>query len=637
MGKIEILSDNLINKIAAGEVVNRPFSVVKELVENALDAKSTKITIILENGGKSHIQVMDNGIGMDEDNLLLAFERHATSKIKSFDDLESIETMGFRGEALPSIAAVSKVSATSKPVGTSEGKSLLIEGGLVKKIIPAPISCSTDIKIKSLFYNIPARRKFLKDDKTEYRYIYSYLKKVFISHYEISFKLIHNDRIIFDLKGSTLEERIRAIYPEVERENLLFINLADGEYAVSGFVGKKELSRKNKDNQLLFVNHRIVENRMISYSVFQGLKNLLEPGYYPFFILFLNIPAGKVDVNVHPSKMEVKFHDEHYIRRLVTKAISQDILGQFSLYNYTDDESEKLVSGDTNNPAQISLKEEEATQINFFEKKETAKNLNLEELAEATEEDLDNNLYNYNLNHQPLNDLAEAEEIYNQGAREIYNSPKKIEKFFKPQKSGSEILKLELEQIVKESIWQLHNTYIFVQIDSGVAIIDQHVAHERILYEKTLAGLTADGKMESQALLFPVKIDLSFEDKYLVNGIRGELEKIGFTISDFGGNTILIEGIPGGAESGDEKKEFLELLDYYKKFHQVKQMNKIDAIAASYSCKKAIKAGKLLTPEEMISLVNDLFLCKFPFVCPHGRPVIINMSLKEINKKFGRS
>ena len=637
--KIELLPDNLINKIAAGEVVDRPFSVVKELVENSIDAESSNITVIIKDGGKKLIEIIDDGIGLDENSLILAFERHATSKIKDFKDLEVIDTMGFRGEALPSIASVSMVEALSKPRGTDDGYIMKINGGVISDVKPTPLKNSTIIRVKSLFYNIPARRKFLKDSTQEYKSIYSFFKKISLANPNIGFTLINNDKTIFNLKAEPLEERITNLFPEVDKKSLFKISNNHKGYLINGFIGKKEISRRSRDNQLLFVNGRIVENKMINYSVFQGYKNIIEQGHYPFFILFLTTPPGRIDVNVHPAKLEIKFHEENLVRLFVKETITEKLSGQTSLVTITLDSQEPTriqnINNAFDNEVEIGKREEkkisESEQDNLFEENKS----------------INNKEYNYKSIES--NDIVAENPTFNP-AKTIDKEIKSNDiKFLKPEKRGVEILKFGQERVVSESVWQLQNKYIVVEIESGMAIIDQHVAQERIFYEKALKIFSLDNdiaensdddidlnfKSKSQVLLFPIKIDLSFEDRLALEEIKDYLDKIGYTISFFGQNSYIIEGIPAGIEIGDEKEEILSIIDYHKKFREKRTI--LDSVAASYACKRAIKAGHILQKEEMIALINDLFMCRFPHVCPHGRPVIVNITMKELDKKFMRS
>ncbi len=574
---IKILPDNLINKIAAGEVVERPVSVVKELVENSLDAGAENIYIEVKDGGKSYIEISDDGRGMDESNLLLAFERHATSKISAFDDLQKISTMGFRGEALPSIASVSMVEAVSKPKGASDGTMVVIKGGTISEVKPSPSKYSTQIKIRSLFFNVPARKKFLSFDDREYKSIYTYFKKVSVSRPDIGFKFINNEKTVFDLKPQNLKERISAVFSEIDQDELIKTDNSLGNYSVSGYIGKAGLARKFKDNQFLFINGRIVESKMASFNIVNMYQNLIESGYYPFYILFINMPAHEVDVNVHPSKLTVKFADEQKVKRLITEAVGNSLKESSSITALTSQKESK------------------------------------EHLYEPV----------------ALPSMQVKEQT-------ISYSSKPEEKFYRPEKDniGIKVLKINNELIVSENIWQLHNRYILIQVESGALIIDQHVAHERILYEKAIKAF-ADSPMPSDVLLFPVKVELSFEDRLIVNEVKEYLNKIGFILSEFGQNTFIIEETPMGLVSGDEKKELLDLIDNYKLYRKNK-MDSMESVAASYSCKRAIKAGQKLSKDEMLDLINELFQCEFPHVCPHGRPIIIDLSIRELNKRFKR-
>lgn len=623
MSIIKILPDNLINKIAAGEVVNRPYSVLKELVENSVDAKSSEIIVKIQNGGKDLLEISDNGNGMSKNDLILAFERHATSKIKDYSDLENISTMGFRGEALPSIAAVSKVRCSSRPVSASEEEANVIEiiGGKILNVKPIAITNSTTMSIEKIFYNVPARRKFLKDGKTEYRYIYTYLKKAALAYPEMSFKFFSDNRQVFEYEKDNLKNRIKDVFKEVPEDALLEVNYQSDNYHLTGFVGKKELARRTRDNQYLFINNRPVENKVINYAIFQAFKGLIESGYYPFFVLHLTMPVNEVDVNIHPNKLEVKFQNENLIRMLVKNSITEVLAGQtslvsFGLNDYKDNQStaEKEFYGQTKvNRAGLNAAENENKQIN----KTIGK---------------DKELFSYE--DKSASDYAKLE-ITNSVEKLQIEEEKQEDLFLRREKSGVDLLRLGREQVVTESVWQLHNKYIILESESGMMIIDQHVAQERILYEKALSWMS-ESKNQSQILLFPVRIELSPEDSFIYQDIAEHLAKLGYTISHFGGQSYVIEGIPAGVKNGEEVADLKAILDYYKKYREEK-MGVMDSLAASYACKRSIKAGQNLQRSEMLELINQLFLCKFPHVCPHGRPVIINITVKDLDKRFMRS
>lgn len=607
--KINILPDILINKIAAGEVVQRPVSVVKELVENSIDANATNITVIIKDGGKKLIEIIDDGDGMGYDDLLLSFERHATSKIKSFDDLSKISSMGFRGEALPSIASISRVEATSKLKDSDTANVIKIEGGVVIDVKPAAIAKSTSIKISDIFYNVPARRKFLKEARTEYRHIYSYMKKAALSHPNIGFSLVNDGKVSFEVRPQELKDRISSLFSEVSEDSLISVAGKLFDMTVSGYVGKKELARKTKDNQILFVNGRYVDNKVVSFAVFQAYKDMLEQGVYPFFILFISLPYSDVDVNVHPSKQEIKFNDENAVRRLVKDTIFNVLASQKSLVtfegsdglseldNFADKIEEKVAEYDAK-----KVKEDKPNNTALFDADsfKADKPLVIDEPKEKKEKD----------------------------------ESKSENPFYRPKKTGADILKFRSENIYKESVWQLHNKYIMLEVESGMAMIDQHVAQERIYFEKALKSF-GNSKLSSQTLLFPVKVDMSYEDRLHLEEIMDYLTDIGFMIRHFGKNTFIIEGVPIGVETNEEEKELLDIIDYYKKYRE-KRMTVMESVAASYACKRSIKAGQKLTYDEIVSLVNDLFMCRYPHVCPHGRPIIVTLPLKEIDKKFGR-
>lgn len=614
MSIIKILPDNLINKIAAGEVVNRPFSVIKELIENSVDAKSSEILVKIEKGGKDYIEISDNGKGMNKNDLILAFERHATSKIKNYNDLENIATMGFRGEALPSIAAVGRVQCFSRDNNNSEdeGNVITIDGGKIIVVKPASLTNSTTFIVRKLFFNVPARRKYLKTAKVEYKHIYTYLKKAALAYPEISFKFVSDERVVFDYKSAVMSERIKDVFKEIPKESLLEVNFKSEKYIIKGMVGKKELARKYRDNQFLFVNNRPVENKLINYAIFQAYRGLIETGSYPFYILYFEIPPSEIDINIHPNKLEVKFNDENLIRILVKKGITEVLSGQSSLVSF-----------------EFTAESYQTTAKNKKELEEEA----LEEVPKTTKLPL----YKPTpISEDSVLKVEEESKEYKVDKKNKKNEQKKPEELFlRTDKSGVELLKLGREQVVTESVWQLHCKYVILESESGMMIIDQHVAQERIFYEKALIWMS-ESKNQSQISLFPTRLELSNEDSLVYQEIADHLTNLGYTISHFGGGSYIIEGTPPGIKNGAEIGDFLDILDYYKKYRE-KKKGIVDSIAASYACKRSIKAGQRLSRAEMLELINQLFLCKFPHVCPHGRPVIINMNISEIDKRFMRT
>ena len=594
MSKITILPPQVANKIAAGEVVERPASVVKELVENAVDAGATEIQIHLQQAGKELIQVIDNGCGMDAADAELAFQRHATSKIRTASDLDEIRTMGFRGEALPSIASVARVELKTRTADATVGVHLKLENGKIVFRNETPMNPGTMITVKNLFYNTPARRNFLRSDNAEMNQVLKVVKRFFLAHPEIRFLVSHNDATLFDLPAETLDERITRVFGKKFYEGLVYVKEQLNDIELEGYVSRPDHTRGNTDNQFIFLNTRTIVNRNLSHAVFQAYGNLIDRGRYPQFILFLNIPPQLVDVNVHPTKMEVRFANERVIYHLflsaVRRAVQQDdVVPEFEL------------KGD--DPQRREIRR-------HFLTLNTGRSRRRPITGSAP---LPAN--------QPQLSLTFKEEPEENPAETAAETP-----------AVSETTAANTEQ---PPLWQVHNRYILSQIKSGLVIIDQHVAHERVLYEKVLAYLDKEQSVPSQQLLFPQTLELALEDYLIYTEIKEWLYKVGFSITELSGRTLLIEAIPADVKVGHEGKVLLEMIDHYRE-HEGSKMAPHERIAAAYACKNAVKSGDKLTLEAMTALVDQLFACKEPFFCPHGRPVIVNLNLEELDKKFKR-
>ncbi len=602
--KIKILPDFLSNKIAAGEVVDRPSSVVKELVENALDAGATEITIIVKDGGKSLIQVVDDGSGMSEADAILSFERHATSKISTADDLHRIETLGFRGEALASIASVSMVELKTRVPEEPEGTLLKLEGGVVKTLEKVAWHRGTSLSVKNLFFNTPARRKFLKTDNAEYRHILSVVNRFLLSYPEISFRFYKNSQQIFNYPSQSLRERIVALFGEKYEGNLIPVDFAFGSSAIRGFVGNMDLFRGARGYQYLFLNRRYILNKSLNYAVSMAYGTMLPQGQYPFYVLDLQIDPEEVDVNVHPSKIEVRFEDERRMFRQVLTAVK-----------------EALNSAD----AVPVLRAPEET-AEFFEPPVHTSNrpfgraggetgslhFPLEFSANRRRADAEDILPGQSVEQKEVEEPATQ-------ASPSGNRPQIRQQLYRASRG---------EQV---SVWQLHHKYIFSQIKSGLIIIDQHLAHERILFERAMENFNKRPPA-SQQLLFPQTLELSPEDYEILKEMNFYLKKIGLVVKEFGGRTVAIEAVPTNIR-GNEETILREIIDDYKNNSDRDIREKV---AASFACKSAIKAGDPLTQEDMISLIDGLFATQNPYFCPHGRPIIVTIPLEELDKRFLR-
>lgn len=608
--RIKILPESIANKIAAGEVVQRPESVVKELLENAVDANSTSIELIVKQAGKSLIQVCDDGSGMTEEEVILSIRKHATSKISSMEDLESIKTLGFRGEALSSIASVCQLEIRTETKESEIGTLLKVESEteiITEKISTAKGTC---VAVKNIFYNIPARRKFLKSDTTELKHIIDTFNRIALAHPEISFKFFNSDNLVFDYKSGTIEERIEQVFADNMLDALIPVNEETDYLTINGYLGKPSIFKKSKGEQFLFLNSRFVINKNINHAVFTAFENILEKGDYPFFILFITLDPKKVDVNIHPSKLEVKFDDERDIYNFVLSVIRKSI-GTHDLVptmSFTDSDNGK---------EKLSFNPFQNTRTNDFTDRPDFGNRERRERTTVTDEEIDLVFGDLTKN---IFQSSSSDSSYNKEISKVENHT---------EHSAS-------NEVETTFLIQLHNKYILSQIKSGLMIIDQHVAHERILYEKALSRLEANMPF-SQQLLFPIKIQFDLASYEILKELDPMIIKLGFKLKYLPKNYVLIDGVPDDIKSGSEEKLLREFISEYLNNQTQKQLEEKDNIAKSYSCKAAIKAGDKLSEKEMRLLIDQLFATSMPYVCPHGRPIVIKISLEEFDRRFGRT
>ena len=593
--KIKILPENLINKIAAGEVIDRPSSVAKELIENSIDAGADKITVIVRDGGKGLIQVIDNGSGMEEKDAIMSFQRHATSKIKTYQDMEQIVTLGFRGEALASIAAVSQLEMKTVPHNNIEGTQINIEGGTVVKMDKTGGNPGTSIAVKNLFFNTPARRKFLRATSTEYRHILSTVNRFVLANPDIAFDFFHEENQVFSYKPAELLQRIGDVLGERVKDNLIKVDDTNALLKCSGYVGNFDVLRKSRNDQYLFVNKRYIVDRTINAAITAGLGEILPVGSFPLYILFLDINPDRIDVNVHPTKNEIKFADQQMLFSLIRGAVKRAV------------KTDEIVP--------------EMQEKFRFSKKPFAKRFPSSLIDE---------IYSGGTQQTSINFDQESEKMDFEQHEQ------------KPSQSGSHF-RIEQEQPEApeprprhetKMLWQFHNKYLLSQIKSGLVVIDQHAAHERILYERVKKNFD-NAESSSQQLLFPQTIDLSVEDYDYLMEILPFLEKIGFIIKGFGTRTIVVEGVPSGMRAGHENKLLLDILDEYK-LKLGTEVNIQERVAKSVACRSAIMTGDPLSDTAMSALIDQLFACETPYFCPHGRPTMITLSLEELDKRFER-
>ena len=573
MAKIHLLSTDLRNKIAAGEVVERPASVVKELVENSLDANATEITIVIEKGGHQLIQVSDNGGGISPDDMNLAVERYTTNKIETIDDLFNINSLGFRGEALASIASVSEMEMTSC-INSDGGFAVSILDGEAGEIMPAEPVQGTRIDVRNLFYNTPARKKFLKSQRVEFRQIVAMARRYGLAYPEVAFKLYHDDKEILNIQSESLKERINNLLDPTYRDHLLEVNTVKGDFTISGYVGSLNLVRSRPGEQYILLNRRFIKHRLLNNAVYSAYQSLLKRGEYPFYVLNLVQPADQVDVNVHPMKIEVRFKDEWRLYHVLKSAVADALRSILdTIPDFSKMETQFPEFGNSLQQATLSLSAVDTPIQQGLQRAKTY----MDRLSEK---------------------------------------------------------KSEGEEVSTGNIWQIHDKYIVSQINSGLVIIDQHVAHERVLFEDALNAFEK-APLGAQTLLFPETLEFSADEFSVLLDILPNLNKLGFRMQEFGKNTVMVEAIPSEMVWGNEKTIIRDIMDSYLE-NKKKYSSWQEGLAASYSCHAAVKAGDPLTIQEMQALVNRLFATNHPYYCPHGRPIIVQLSIEELDKRFER-
>ena len=789
MGNIVLLDDLTINKIAAGEVIERPASVVKELVENSIDAGANKINIETKNGGITYIRITDNGKGFMPDDMEMAFERHATSKIREAKDLETVTSMGFRGEALASIAAISHVELVSKTENNEIGKKVEVKGGDIINVEDAGCPKGSTITVTDLFYNTPVRYKFLKKDFTEAGYIEDVVTRIALVHPEISIKLVNSGKVIIQTSGNgDMKSVIYSIYGKDIADNIIDVNYSYEDIKITGVVGKPVIARSNRSNQLFFVNKRYIKDKLLTSAAEQGYKGLLTIGKYGFLVLNMEMNPKKVDVNVHPAKLEVRFEDENQVFKAVYHAIKDSLLKEDLIPDKTKIELDKQmqtngawkldsstkVGSNLNNPFANTIPENniansyasarqesniagsyastraESNISDSYASAKTENNLadstavnqaNIEQKAEQDttristldrffkeddEEDKkehkrgglfglfgrkkdelveerkniddtqnfiadiynNKNGINYETANSTLNNTAKVEEPklenndkqnlaepINTVAKEsmaentgtiaqepnyknfdemyalTFGKPKKEEVKVEEENSEYTVSSNDLKTAENVSIFEklpqnnipdykfigiAFSTYIIIEMNSELYIIDQHAAHERIMYEKIKANYYSDTNKDSQLMLLPDIITLSHKDMQIAKDNMEIFEKAGFVLEEFGENTIKLSGVPTVCLDLDTKELFLETLDEINTVARTAKQEIEEKFIATVACKAAVKANMALTKEEVDSLMQKLLLLPNPFTCPHGRPTAIRMTKTDIEKKFSR-
>ena len=643
MGKIRLLDTNTINKIAAGEVVERPSSVVKELVENSIDAGASAVTIEIKNGGTTFIRVSDNGKGIEKDDIKTAFLSHATSKITEIEDLDNIFSLGFRGEALASIAAVSQVEMITKTNFEEEGTRIIVNGGEIVDFQEYGCTEGTSITVSNLFYNVPARRKFLKKPATESGYISDMINKMALGHPEVSFKFINNDTTILHTSGNNdLKAVIFSIYGKDAFKKMVELNSTSGDYKISGLIGKPELSRANRNYENLFINGRYIKSKIVSNAMEDAYKTRLLVGKFPVYVINLTIPPSSVDVNVHPTKLEVRFDNEDNIYNFIYESVinvfkdmvlipeinivkepekkitfdefNENEYTQDTIFNIKYNRKDNIISEDYKEKKSFEFKPYvERNDEEIFFKKELPKKEN-----SISKIDM---LINDNKPSKVISVNEDKEEYISKAIKQddIEIKEKQIEPFFNNYKI----------------VGQVFNTYWIIEQSGSIYYIDQHAAHERILFEEFMNNFKSQN-IASQKLVIPDIINISEAEMVILNDNKELLENFGFETEIVDRNSVAVKTVPYIFNSPQNTKYFSDILDILSESN-IKNIydTKILAIATC-ACKSAVKANDKLSFQEAHSMISKLLKLENPFTCPHGRPTIIEITKYEIEKLFKR-
>lgn len=712
MGNIVLLDDLTINKIAAGEVIERPASVIKEMIENSIDAGATNITVEIKNGGISYIKITDDGKGIAQDDLEIAFERHATSKIRSADDLDTVTSMGFRGEALASIAAIANVELTSKTKEQDIGYKIVVEAGNVLEKEEAGCRTGTTIIVRNLFFNTPVRYKFLKKDYTESGYIEDVITRIALVNPNIAIKLINTGKTVIQTNGNgDLKSVIYSIYGKDISNGIMEVSYQYEDIKITGVIGKPEIARSNRSNQLFFVNKRYIKDKTLTAATEQAYKGLIPIGKFGFVVLNLEMSPAKVDVNVHPAKLEVRFQEENTVFQAIYHAIKDTLLkselvaktektekdsivdrrtasfeerlknlreakkenqsgGLFAfrkqnekqIEKYTDEESKiktNILEDVYNNK---KLENEQTIQQPTLEKLENKEKITtgdpvdtsdvLEQLKNLKDK-MQNELKTDKVTANKVQDVQEEYKLenkqqdFNEMYTKMFGTAPIIENQDdkKEEQKAVDIIKdnvsmFETEEEFKKPIYKfigiVFKTYIILEIENEMYILDQHAAHERIMYEKVKENYYSDIAKDSQMLLLPDVVTLTHKEMDVAKENKEMFEQAGFYFEEFGENTIKLTGVPTVCIDLDTKELFLETLDEINTVARTAKQEKEEKFIATVACKAAVKANMALTREEVEKLMEQLLKLPNPFTCPHGRPTVIKMTKYDIERKFAR-
>ncbi len=599
---IQLLPDHVANQIAAGEVVQRPASVVKELLENAIDAGATNIKLLLKDAGKTLIQVIDDGKGMSATDSRMSFERHATSKIQKAEDLFNLNTKGFRGEALASIAAIAHVELKTKQENEELGTQLKIEGSKIISQDFISTGKGTSLSVKNLFYNIPARRNFLKSDTIETRHIIDEFQRVALAHSNISFLLHHNNNEVYHLKSSNLRKRIVAIFGSKMNEKLVPIQEQTDILTIEGFVAKPEFSKRKRGEQFFFVNDRFIKSSYLNHAVVNAFDGLLEQGSHPSYFLYLTVPANTIDINIHPTKTEIKFDNEKALYAMLRATVKHS-LGQYNVAPVLDFNRDANLDTPYHfnaNSTKVAKTPKISVDPDFNPFKEEVKS-------------------GFHSSYKPQKQTESWESLYTSVA---VTDEQKQEELFENQ-----------QEVKTQKTFQIQRKYLLSSIKSGVVLINQSLAHQRVLYEQFLESITVK-EANSQQLLFPVKISFSSAEIEMIYTIKTELENAGFSFDEFTKDSVTIKGIPVSVTESKITIILEELLNDINLEVPDASFSHFDVMAKSFAKTLSIKTGTLLSEKEQESLVNDLFSCKEPTISPFGKATFKTLTLNEIDSLF---
>ena len=611
---IKLLPEHVANQIAAGEVIQRPASIVKELLDNSIDAGATHIKLIVKDAGKAMVQVIDNGKGMSETDARMCWERHATSKITSIADVFKIKTMGFRGEALASIASVAKVELKTKRAEDAVGTFIVIEGS--NTITQEAVACptGTSITVKNLFFNIPARRNFLKSNPVELRHIIDEFTRAALANPTIGFELFHNDDLLHNLKPADFAFRICDLFDDKKPENLLLFEEQTTIINASGFIGKPQIAKKTRGEQFIFVNNRFIKDAYLNHAIVSGFENIIAKDQYPFYCINIEIDPSKIDVNIHPTKTEVKFEDERNIYQIL-RAVTRKVLGE-NFETPTLDNSH-----DDNRFLQRDLYNNQATHFNNIQSNSS------QTIGKANDgkNDLFKSEYANSRNYKKQQ-TTNWEDLFKIAAPEPT-----IEIENTPEQNAQQTL-IENNKQNSQQFLQIQQTYIATQIKSGMLLISQQAAHERILFEKYLIAIKLQ-PIVSQQKLFPKAITLNAIDESILREIMPEIKALGFDVNEFGKNTFVVNGVPAEMQYNNEQDLILDLISNYKNNRSLAD-SKHELIAKILAKKAAIKAGTVLAIDEMNRIVDELFACNEPKYSPDGKACLLTLSMAELANMF---